>query len=407
MELFSFIWEYVLPFVLVLSVLIFIHEMGHFLVARWAGVKVEVFSIGFGGELYGFNDRHGTRWRVSAVPLGGYVKMFGEGDIITGVDDTEDRPMTNEEKKISFHHKPLSKRTAIVAAGPAANFLFAIVLFAFMSSVLGLPKPYAVIGEVMDDSAAEESGFEIGDEITAVNDKSIQWFEELSQIVAVNANKSLVFSVNRGGKAISINATPRTVSMKEFGEKLGIEEEESDEKDNRERSGENSQQKMDATDGEHSSRGLLGVRPHPDFVEQIRKDPLTSIWIGVKQTYLISSRILGVVGEMLSGERSSKELGGVISIAQYSGEAVQNGAITILTFMAALSVNLGLINLFPVPMLDGGHLVYYIFEALRGRPLSQRIQEYGFRFGMILVFMLMIFATWNDFERILKQFGMS
>ncbi|MDH5187923.1 MAG: RIP metalloprotease RseP [Rhodospirillaceae bacterium] len=407
MELFSFIWEYVLPFVLVLSVLIFIHEMGHFLVARWAGVKVEVFSIGFGGELYGFNDRHGTRWRVSAVPLGGYVKMFGEGDIITGVDDTEDRPMTNEEKKISFHHKPLSKRTAIVAAGPAANFLFAIVLFAFMSSVLGLPKPYAVIGEVMDDSAAEESGFEIGDEITAVNDKSIQWFEELSQIVAVNANKSLVFSVNRGGKAISINATPRTVSMKEFGEKLGIEEEESDEKDNRERSGENSQQKMDATDDEHSSRGLLGVRPHPDFVEQIRKDPLTSIWIGVKQTYLISSRILGVVGEMLSGERSSKELGGVISIAQYSGEAVQNGAITILTFMAALSVNLGLINLFPVPMLDGGHLVYYIFEALRGRPLSQRIQEYGFRFGMILVFMLMIFATWNDFERILKQFGMS
>ncbi|MDH5772590.1 MAG: RIP metalloprotease RseP [Rhodospirillaceae bacterium] len=403
MELFNFIWEYVIPFVLVLSVLIFIHEMGHFLVARWAGVKVEVFSIGFGGELYGFDDRYGTRWRVSAIPLGGYVKMFGEGDVITGIDDTEDRPMTDEEKKVSFHHKPLSKRTAIVAAGPAANFLFAVILFAFMSAVLGLPKPYAVIGEVMNDSAAEESGFEVGDEVMAINGEPIQWFEELSQIVAVNANNSLIFSVNRDGSAISIKATPRTVSMREFSEKLGVEEDESDDDV---KSG-NDIQAARSTDDENSSRGLLGVRPHPDFVEQIRKDPLTSMWVGVKQTYIISERILGVVGEMLSGERSSKELGGVISIAQYSGEAVQNGAITILTFMAALSINLGLINLFPVPMLDGGHLVYYIFEALRGRPLSQQIQEYGFRFGMILVLMLMIFATWNDLERILKQFGMS
>ncbi|MDH5488837.1 MAG: RIP metalloprotease RseP [Rhodospirillaceae bacterium] len=403
MELFNFIWEYVIPFVLVLSVLIFIHEMGHFLVARWAGVKVEVFSIGFGGELYGFDDRYGTRWRVSAIPLGGYVKMFGEGDIITGVDDTEDRPMTDEEKKVSFHHKPLSKRTAIVAAGPAANFLFAVVLFAFMSAVLGLPKPYAVIGEVMSDSAAEESGFAVGDEITAINGEPIQWFEELSQIVAVNANNSLIFSVNRNGSAVSIKTTPRTISTREFSEKLGVEEDESDD------DGQNGDdvRSVASTDDERSSRGLLGVRPHPDFVEQIRKDPLTSVWVGIKQTYIISERILGVVVEMLSGERSSKELGGVISIAQYSGEAVQNGAITILTFMAALSINLGLINLFPVPMLDGGHLVYYIFEALRGRPLSQQIQEYGFRFGMILVFMLMIFATWNDLERILKQFGMS
>ena len=403
MELFNFIWEYVIPFVLVLSVLIFIHEMGHFLAARWAGVKVEVFSIGFGGELYGFDDRYGTRWRVSAIPLGGYVKMFGEGDIITGVDDTEDRPMTDEEKKVSFHHKPLSKRTAIVAAGPAANFLFAVVLFAFMSAVLGLPKPYAVIGEVMSDSAAEESGFAVGDEITAINGEPIQWFEELSQIVAVNANNSLIFSVNRNGSAVSIKTTPRTISTREFSEKLGVEEDESDD------DGQNGDdvRSVASTDDERSSRGLLGVRPHPDFVEQIRKDPLTSVWVGIKQTYIISERILGVVVEMLSGERSSKELGGVISIAQYSGEAVQNGAITILTFMAALSINLGLINLFPVPMLDGGHLVYYIFEALRGRPLSQQIQEYGFRFGMILVFMLMIFATWNDLERILKQFGMS
>ena len=400
MELFSFIWEYVIPFLLVLSVLIFVHELGHFMVARWAGVKVEVFSIGFGGELYGFEDRHGTRWRISAVPLGGYVKMFGEGDIVTGVDDTEDRPMTSDEKKVSFHHKPLSKRVAIVSAGPLANFIFAIILFAFMSAALGLPKPYAVIGEVMDSSAAEESGFVAGDAITAINGNPIQWFEELSKIVAVNANNKLVFTVERDGKVISINATPRTISMKEFGKKLGTEE--GDDKESSSREAED-----DGIHEEVKSRGLLGVRPHPEFVEQVRTDPFTAVWVGVKQTYMISARILGVVGEMISGERSAKELGGVISIAQYSGEAVQNGAITILTFMAALSINLGLINLFPVPMLDGGHLVYYIFEALRGRPLSQRIQEYGFRFGMILVLLLMIFATWNDFERILERFGMS
>ncbi len=404
MELFSFIWEYVIPFLLVLSVLIFVHELGHFLVARWAGVKVEVFSIGFGGELYGFEDRHGTIWRISAVPLGGYVKMFGEGDIVTGIDDTEDRPMTEDEKKVSFHHKPLSKRTAIVSAGPLANFLFAIVLFAFMSAALGLPKPYAVIGEVMDDSAAESSGFMAGDAITAINGNQIQWFEELSQIVAVNAGNKLDFTVERDGKVIGIEATPRTVSMKEFGQRLGVEEDDDDD------DGEDDDDRDDRSDEAHEevkSRGLLGVRPHPEFVEQVRTDPLTAVWVGVKQTYLISARILGVVGEMLSGERSAKELGGVISIAQYSGEAVQNGAITILTFMAALSINLGLINLFPVPMLDGGHLVFYIFEALRGRPLSQRVQEYGFRFGMALVFLLMIFATWNDFERILERFGMS
>ena len=404
MELFSFIWEYVIPFLLVLSVLIFVHELGHFLVARWAGVKVEIFSIGFGSELYGFEDRHGTRWRISAVPLGGYVKMFGEGDIVTGIDDTEDRPMTDEEKKVSFHHKPLSKRTAIVSAGPIANFLFAIALFAFMSAALGLPKPYSVIGEVMDDSAAESSGFVAGDAITAINGNPIQWFEELSQIVAVNANNQLVFTVEREGKIISIKATPRTVSMKEFGQRLGIEESEDREDDE---DGSSRDRDTDDAHEETKSRGLLGVRPHPEFVEQVRTDPFTAVWVGVKQTYMISARILGVVSEMISGDRSAKELGGVISIAQYSGEAVQSGAITMLTFMAALSINLGLINLFPVPMLDGGHLVYYIFEALRGRPLSQQVQEYGFRFGMILVFLLMIFATWNDFERILERFGMS
>ncbi len=407
MELFSFIWEYAIPFLLVLSVLIFVHELGHFLVARWAGVKVEVFSIGFGGELYGFEDRYGTRWRISAVPLGGYVKMFGEGDIVTGVDDTDDRPMTDEEKKVSFHHKPLSKRVAIVSAGPLANFLFAIVLFAFMSAALGLPKPYAVIGEVMDDSAAEQSGFMVGDAVIAINGNPIQWFEELSQIVAVNANNQMIFTIERNQKVLSIKAIPRTVSMKEFGQRLGIEEDEDEEDEDDDKEKHTGEVENNNVHEEVESRGLLGVRPHPEFVEQVRTDPLTAVWVGIKQTYMISARILGVVGEMISGERSAKELGGVISIAQYSGEAVQNGAITILTFMAALSINLGLINLFPVPMLDGGHLVYYIFEALRGKPLSQRIQEYGFRFGMILVFMLMIFATWNDFERILERFGMS
>jgi len=383
MDFITFIFQYAVPFLAILTVLVFVHELGHFLLARWNGVKVEVFSVGFGKELWGFDDKHGTRWRLSSVPLGGYVKMFGEGDMITGVDDTEDRPMTEDEKKVSFHHKKLRQRTAVVAAGPVANFLFAVLVFWLINAAFGVPKLLSAVGEVMQDTAAEEAGVQAGDLILSINGHEIKEFNELSDIVSVNANVTLDFEILRGDQVLHLSATPRPWRDPET-------DDDEDEAEN-----------LAPT----SSRGLLGVRPSMDHVEMERSGIFKGFLLGFEQTYFFTANILSGLGEMFSGERSAKELGGVLSIAQYSGEAAQSGIVGTLRFLAILSINLGLINLFPVPVLDGGHLVFYMAEALRGKPLSQKLQEYSFRFGLVLVLLLMLFATWNDFGRLFEKFG--
>jgi len=383
MEFLTFIYQYALPFFAILTVLVFVHELGHFLLARWNGVKVEVFSVGFGNELWGFNDKYGTRWRLSSVPLGGYIKMFGEGDMITGVDDTEDRPMTEDEKKVSFHHKKLRQRTAVVAAGPLANFLFAILVFWGINAAYGVPKILSAVGEVIEDTAAADAGIQAGDVILSINGQSITLFRELSEIVSVNANVPLDFEILRGDQVVHLNATPRMW---------------------RGTKGSDDNEAEDAA-ASTSSKGLLGVRPSMDHVETDRTGVFEGLLLGVKQTYFFTANILAGLGEMFSGDRSAKELGGVLSIAQFSGEAAQGGIVSTLRFLAILSINLGLINLFPVPVLDGGHLVFYMAEALRGKPLSQKLQEYSFRFGMVLVLLLMLFATWNDFGRLFEKFG--
>lgn len=384
MDFINTLIQYVVPFLAVLTVLVFVHELGHFLVARWNGVKVEVFSVGFGNELWGFTDRQGTRWRLSSIPLGGYVKMFGEGDMITGVDDAEERPMTEEEKKVSFHHKRLGQRAAVVAAGPLANFLFAVLVFWLINAAFGIQSLQAVVGEVMDDTAAEAAGFEKGDVILAVDGREIALFSELSEIVSANAHVPLRFDVLRGGAEITITATPRTW-------------EDDDEDEGKEDEGEEG---GEASERKEAPRGLLGVRPSLDHILTERTGVLSGLWMGVEQTYAFTVNILAGVGEMFSGDRSAKELGGVLSIAEFSGQAAQAGIVSTLSFLAVLSINLGLINLFPVPMLDGGHLVFYGLEAARGKPLSQKVQEYSFRFGVVLVLLLMGFATWNDLGRI-------
>ena len=363
MEFLTFLWDYVVPFLIILTVLVFVHEMGHYWVARRSGVRVEVFSVGFGPEIYGWTDSHQTRWKISAVPLGGYVKMFGEYDFEGGPEDQ--RPMTDEERAVSFHHKRLRQRTAIVAAGPLANFLFAILVFAALFGTVGSPHPMSAVGVVVADSAAEEAGLQPGDRIVSINAEPVAWFEDLRRVVSANPEMALRIIVLREGTEIVVTATPKRHTTTD-------------------------------EDGASKEIGLLGVQPDPSQVGYERRDPLTAMWMGVEHAVGLTTAILKYLGEMIVGSQDTDQLGGPLRIAQISGQMAQGGLVNLVFFMAALSVNLCLINLFPIPMLDGGHLVFYLFEAIRGRPLDYRVQEYGFRFGLILVLLIMIFATWND-----------
>ena len=357
----NFVWGYVVPFLFILTVLVFVHEMGHYWVARRNGVLVQVFSIGFGPEIYGWTDSVGTRWKFSAVPLGGYVKMFGEG----AAAEDEEHSLTEAEKAVSFSHKPLRQRAAIVAAGPIANFLFAIVVLAALFGIAGNPMPLAGVGNVQSGSAAAEAGIVPGDRILSIDGEAVTWFEDLRRIVSAAPGRGLDIIVARGGGEVALQATPKP-------------------------------RRVADGSGGTSIIGLLGVAPDPDQIGYERQNPIAATRMAVERTIGLSARILVYVGEVIVGSRTSEELGGPIRIAQLSGEMAQGGIVNLLLFMAALSINLGLINLFPIPMLDGGHLAYYVFEAIRGRPLDPRVQEYGFRFGLILVLLLMLFATWND-----------
>lgn len=351
-------FDWVIPFLVVLTVLVFVHELGHYLVARRCGVRVETFSIGFGPELFGWNDRHGTRWKFSAVPLGGYVKMFGEMDFT----EEEERPaLTEEERRVSFHHKTLKQKSAIVAAGPAANFLFAIVALLCVFTFVGEPAPLPVVGTVQAGSAAEQAGIRVGDEVKAIDDEPVVWFEDIRRIVSQRPNEQLRIALEREGELLALTATPHA--------------------------------KMT---GNGKTVGLLGVTPDLKRVGYNTLSLGGAVGAAFERTLGLTMQILGSLGEIITGDRSANELGGPIRIAQISGEIAKDGLINLVFFMAALSVNLGLINLFPVPMLDGGHLMFYGIEAIRGKPISQRVLEYCFRFGIAVVLLLMVFATWND-----------
>ncbi len=361
MDILSFFYNYIVMFLVVLTVLVFVHELGHYLVARRNGVRVDVFSIGFGPEIYGWTDRLGTRWKISVVPLGGYVKMFGEYDAED--ESQQEPPLTPEERAVSFHYKRLGQRTAIVVAGPMANFLFAIVVLATLFSIVGDPAPLAAVGGVQAESAAEEAGLQPGDRFINIDGEDVTWFEDLRRVVSANPGVPLQMIVERDEGTITLTATPKPYTL---------------------------------PDGSGEKIGRLGVTPDPAQLGYERQNPLTATWMAVERSFGLSVQILSYVGQVIAGSRTAEELGGPLRIAQLSGEMAQGGVVNLILFMAALSINLGLVNLFPIPMLDGGHLLFYIAEAVRGRPLDKRIQEYGFRLGLILVIMLFIFVTWND-----------
>jgi len=361
MEFLDFARTYVIPFLVVLTILVYVHEWGHYWVAVKSGVRVEVFSIGFGPEIFGWNNKAGTRWKISAIPLGGYVKMFGQSD--TSPDGDEDRELTQEEKSVSFAHKSLLKRAAIVAAGPIANFIFAIVVFALLAWLVGSPTPKAGVGEVMVGSPAEQAGLASGDSILEIDGVPINLFTDLQRIVRSHPGSPLSLTVGRNNETMILQVTPRITE-----------------------------------DSDGNRIGQLGVSPDPDQVDYLRKNFFDAALFGVERTAGMVTGILGYLGDVFSGARGTEELGGPLRIAQLSGDMAQGGIINLIIFMAALSVNLGLINLFPIPMLDGGHLVFYAAEFVRGRPLGARAQEYGFGFGLILLILVFVFVTWNDLE---------
>jgi regulator of sigma E protease len=357
----------ILAFLVVLTVLVFVHELGHYLVARRNGVRVEVFSIGFGPELFGWWDRAGTRWKFSAIPLGGYVKMFGDADAAS----TPGRAlpmMSVEDRDVSFHHKRLGQRAAIVAAGPIANFIFAVILFSALYMTVGQRFTPADVGSIKEGSAAELAGIKPGDVIVSLDGRHIERFEEVQQIVRGAPDVTMNIVVRRDGREIPLQITPQLTELKDnFGNVHRI--------------------------------GILGIQ-RSGGAEYVRHDPLSAVWRASAETWNVTLGTLQAVGQMIIGARTTEELGGPIRIAQMSGEVASIGVSALIEFVALLSINLGLINLFPVPVLDGGHLLFYAAEAVRGRPLGQRAQEYGFRIGLALVLTLMVFATWNDIVRL-------
>ena len=356
-----------MSFLVVLTVVVFIHELGHFLVGRLCGVGVTAFSLGFGKELVGWTDRHGTRWKISAIPLGGYVKFVGDLNAASVPDQEHLGQMSAAERAVSFPHQSVAKRAAIVAAGPIANFILAIAIFAGFNYFSGRLVLEPRIEAVQPGSAAEKAGFQPRDLILTIDGKRIETFADMQVLVSSSAGENLVFTVDRAGQPVTLNAVPSFV----------------------ERTTPFGKQRI----------GLLGVEASrdPEAVKRVSYSFAGALKAGVSETWNLVDRTFNFLRRLILGWESADQLSGPIGIARASGAAFDVGGVySLVTLIGFMSVSIGLINLFPIPLLDGGHLLFYAIEAVRGRPLSEKAQEIGFRIGFAIVAMLMIFATWND-----------
>lgn len=369
MALIQLILHNFLSFVLIISVIVFVHEFGHFFVARLCRVKVEEFAIGFGPELFGFTDKKGTRWKICPIPFGGYVKMFGDKNGASMPDSEVLAKMSEDEIKQSFIGKTVWQRFAIVLAGPVANFILTIFLFTALFRVNGLTTVEPVVDQVLESSAAAEAGLIKGDRFLTIDSKKIADFDEIREVIALGAGKKLQVKILRNDQEIYFSITPKI-------------------------------QKTTNVFGEEINVGMLGIT-----ASEIAHQDLNlaqSFSQAVKETGKMTLAIFKAIGQLLTGERSVKELGGPIKIAKYSGKTVDMGIIAVLWFAAMISLNLGVMNLLPIPVLDGGHLFFYLIEAILGKPISPKVQEIGFRFGLGLVLALMLFTTFNDVWQIVR-----
>jgi len=369
----DFITVYVLPFVIVLSILVFVHEWGHYIVAKLCGVKVEQFSIGFGKELLGWNDKSGTRWKICLLPLGGYVQMFGDSDpASTTHDDEKTRSFTEAEKKVAFFTQSVGKRAAIAFAGPAINFVFAILVLTVLFMIQGQPYTPAVVSKLVEGSPAAAAGILPDDKIIRMDNMQVKRFEDMVQYVAVHMDKPIEVELLHykgdkvwDDKSVTVTITPEIIEEKD---RFGFE----------------------------NKRGRLGIVGMSESFDIIKHTPISAFIAANVEVYDISASTLTALGQIVLGVRGTEELGGIIRIGAYAGTFAKEGIAALVMFMALLSVNLGLINLIPIPLLDGGHLMFYAFESLKGKPIEERFQEYALRAGLAFIVSLMLLSTWND-----------
>lgn len=373
MQTLETLFHYAWSFALIISVIVFVHEFGHYLVARLCGVKIETFSIGFGREIIGRTDRHGTRWKIALFPLGGYVKMYGDASAASTPDMEKIDAMTSAERKHSLHHQPLINKAMIVAAGPIANFLLTIAVFTYFIYTVGIASTQPVVGEIMPDTPAAAAKLKPGDRIVAIDNKKMRTFNDIPEALITNLYTPVTLTVERGEKTMKLTITPI-----EYAEK-------------------------DIT-GNIEKRPLIGIRSKQITFADVSF--MEAVWLATEKTYLVCATNLKALGQIITGDRSAKSLTGTLGIAKLSGDITKTGettretTLTILWFIAMISAGIGLVNLFPLPILDGGHLAFYAIEAARGRPASEKFMEYSYRIGFVLIMALFAFTIYNDARRI-------
>ncbi|MDX2289512.1 MAG: RIP metalloprotease RseP [Hyphomicrobiaceae bacterium] len=365
-----------LGFLFALTVVVFVHEMGHFLVARWCGVTVKAFSIGFGRELFAWTDSHGTRWRIAAIPLGGYVKFLDDDGVASQPSKDALETLTPEQRSGAFQLKPLWQRAAVVAAGPIANFILAIVIFGVLFWLLGVREMEPRVGSVVPDSPAAAAGFMPGDLVVAIDGTTLRSFADLQQIVSLNVERELPFDIIRDGRSLTLMVKPK---LKELDDEIA---------------------------GKHR-RPVIGIvasaKTNQVVVRQVSLPE--GFLVGIEKTWSIAVGTLGYIGDVFTGKQGAEQIGGIVRIADTAGKFAASGFTDLIFFTAFISVSIGLVNLFPIPVLDGGHLVFYALEAVRGKPLSEYTQEMFFRAGLAVILMLMVFGFYNDRGILAKWFS--